>query len=106
MTFSEKMKELLKEGALFTKEMVGKASAKAQDLSEIGVLKFEIRQAEAKAQKSMASLGTEVYAAFEENGQESVTRDQAEIQGLMEEITRLRALIEDKQKDLEAYSAK
>ena len=84
MTFSERMRELLEQGAVVSKEFAAKAGekaqdwgsrglsasrefaakagAKAQELGEIGVLKLEIKQFEAQAQKLIARLGAEAYS--------------------------------------------
>ncbi|GHV75158.1 hypothetical protein AGMMS49940_24600 [Spirochaetia bacterium] len=79
MTFGERMKELLEQGAVVSREFAvkagekaqdwgsrglsasrefaAKAGAKAQELGEIGVLKLEIKQFEGQAQKLIARLG-------------------------------------------------
>ncbi|MDR2102050.1 MAG: hypothetical protein LBP43_05715, partial [Treponema sp.] len=97
MSFSDRMKELLEQGAQFSKEfavkagekaqdfgeksyqaskdLMSKAGAKVQDLGERGVLLLEIKQQEAMAQKSLGRLGAEVYRALVEQGETAITAD-------------------------------
>ena len=100
MTFSERMKELFDQGVAATKDFAVKAGAKAQDLGERGVLMFEIKQLEGKAQKLLGKLGSEVYRAFAERDQKKVEQDADEIQPLIKEISAVRDLIELKENDL------
>ena len=102
MTFAEKMKELFDQGAIFTKDLMEKAGAKAQDLGEKGVLKFEIHQLETQAQKRIASLGAELYALLEEKGQKTVSRETPGIHELIDEISALKDAIESRQHELES----
>lgn len=106
MTFAEKMKELLNQGAEFTKDLMGKAGAKAQDIGERSVLRFEIHQLEAQATKRMAALGTELYDLLEEKGQKTVSRETAGIHELLDEISSLRDAIESRQSELDSGAKK
>jgi hypothetical protein len=101
MTFAEKMKELFNQGAELTRDLVGKAGAKAQDMGEKGVLRFEIHQLESQAQKRVAALGAELYSLLEEKGQKTVTRETPGIRELLDEIVSLKAAIETRQSELE-----
>jgi hypothetical protein len=116
------MKELLEQGAQFSKEFasragekaqilgekgykaskdfVVKAGAKAQDLGERGVLMLEIKQMESQAQKCMGRLGAEVYQAFAERGAESVTADTPALKPLLAELVSLREAIEKQEGEL------
>jgi vacuolar-type H+-ATPase subunit I/STV1 len=94
------MKDLLDQGVVATKEFAVKAGAKAQDLGERGVLMVEIKQLEGKAQKLLSRMGNEVYRIFEEKNEDSISRNQAEIKTIMEELTALRDSIEKKEADL------
>jgi len=100
MTFSERMKEMLGQGWSASKELAAKAGAKAQDLSERGILMWDIKQLESQAQKLMLGLGNTVYTAFTERGENSVDRDNVEIKTILEEITVIRDAIEKKESDL------
>jgi hypothetical protein len=105
MTFGEKMRELVEQGMNVSKDIVSKAGAKAQDLGEKGVLKLEIMQLEGQAQKLIARLGTEAYAAFTDRAAESVSRDDPAIKGLLAEMAGIRDSIELREAELKKSSA-
>ncbi|GHV68480.1 hypothetical protein AGMMS49928_08090 [Spirochaetia bacterium] len=111
MTFGERMKDLLDQGAQAatragekgweaSKDLVTRAGAKAQELTEIGMLKLEIHQLESQAQKHIARLGTEAYEAFAERGVKTITRDTPAIKTILAEIARIREDIEKRETDL------
>ena len=122
MTFAERMKELVEQGAQaaarageiaqdwgekgyqVSKEWVSKAGAKAQELGEIGMLKLEIRQLENQARNMVNRLGTETYQAFAERGAKSVTVDTPAIKPILAEIARLREEIEKREAGLQTRS--
>jgi hypothetical protein len=121
MTFSERMKALLEQGAQVSKQYASKAGERAQDLGargfkaskefaakagekaqtmgERGVLMLEIRQLESFAQKSMTRLGNEVYFAFDK-GSTSVSSDSPAIKAILDEIAKTRASIEQRETEL------
>ncbi len=101
MTFGEKMKEMLNQGAVFTRELVEKAGNKAQDLGEKGVLKFEIHQLEVQAQKKLANLGNELYTLLEEKGSKTVSRNTPGVRELIDELIQIKNSIDTRQKELE-----
>jgi capsule polysaccharide export protein KpsE/RkpR len=108
MTFGERMKELLDQGAQAaakagekaqdwgekgyqaSKEWLNKAGAKAQELGEIGMLKLEIRQLETQAQKLLSRLGAETYQAFAEQGASTLSPESPTVKPLLAEIARIR----------------
>jgi hypothetical protein len=122
MTFSERMRELLEQGAVVSrefavksgekaqdwgsrgleasKEFAAKAGAKAQELGEIGVLKLEIKQFEGQAQKLIARLGAEAYSSFTEAGALSVSRDEPAVRAILGEIAAIKESIERREEDL------
>jgi hypothetical protein len=102
MTFSDRLKDVLEKGVEASKEFAIKAGAKAQDLGERGVLMLEIRQLEGQAQKLAGRLGTEVYEAFAERGETSVSAETPAINALLADITAVKEKIE--RKDLELKS--
>jgi hypothetical protein len=106
MTFIERMKELLDQGVAASKEFAVKAGAKAQDLGERGVLMVEIRQLESQAQKLIGRLGTEVYQAFTERGEQTISADAAPVKTLLSEIAAIRESIEKKEAELESRKNK
>ncbi|GHV80815.1 hypothetical protein AGMMS49944_26060 [Spirochaetia bacterium] len=122
MTFSERMKELLEQGAVVSREFAvkagekaqdwgsrglsasrefaAKAGAKAQELGEIGVLKLEIKQFEGQAQKLIARLGAEAYSRFSEADALNVSRDEPAVQAILGEIAAIKEAIERREEDL------
>ena len=106
MAFVERMKELLDQGVAVSKEFAGKASAKAQDLGERGVMMLEIRQLEAQAQKLLGRLGTEAYQTFIEQGEKTLSAESAPIKALLSEIAAARESIEKKEAELQSRKGK
>ena len=122
MTFGERMRDLLEQGAVVSKELAAKAGekaqdwgsrglevskefaakagAKAQELGEIGVLKVEIKQFEAQAKKLMGRLGAEVYSRFSEGDAVSVSRDEAAVGAILSEIALVKEAIEKREEEL------
>ncbi len=100
MTFGDKMRDLIEQGMSASKDFVSKAGAKAQDLGEKGVLKFEIMQLEGQAQRLMARLGTEVYSLLGDAGADAVSREEPVIKGLLSEISSVRDSIEKREGEL------
>ena len=106
MTFVERMKELLDQGVAVSKDLAGKASAKAQDLGERGVLMLEIRQLEGQAQKLIGNLGTEAYQAFTERGVKTLSADNSAVKALLNDIASARESIEKKEAELQSRKNK
>jgi predicted Fe-Mo cluster-binding NifX family protein len=122
MAFSDRMKEILDQGVLVSKELaakagvkaqdwgekgfqaskelVAKAGAKAQDLGERGVLTLEIKQLENQAQKLIGRLGAEAYHAFAEKGVKTISADTQAIKTLLAEIASVREAIEKRETEL------
>ena len=111
MTFGERMKEILEQGWTASKEFAVKAGtaskefavktgAKAQDLSERGVLMWDIKQLENQAQKLLTRLGNEAYIAFKERDQSSIDRVDVEIRTILEQLALIKDAIEKKETDL------
>jgi hypothetical protein len=100
MSFSERMKDILDQGWIVSKEFAAKAGAKAQDLGERGVLMVEIKQLESQAQKLFSRMGNEAYIAFVEHDQSGIDRDAPEFRVLLEEIRLVKEAIERKETEL------
>ena len=105
MPFSERMKELLEHGWEFSKELALKAGEKAQDLGEKGVIKWEIKQLENKAQKLIFRLGNEAYLAFIDREQNTIDRETFEIRIILQEISLIKEQIERREKGLKNRKA-
>jgi len=111
MTFIERMRELLNQGVMVSRDFAvkagakaqdlgAKAGAKAQDLGERGVLMLEIRQLEGQAQKLIGRLGTETYHILAERGETTVSAESVPIKAILSEITAVRETIEERQAEL------
>jgi hypothetical protein len=119
MAFSDRMRELLDQGAQVSKELltkagetaqdlgeksrklVNKAGAKAQDLGERGVLMLDIKQLEGQAKKLIGRLGTEAYHAFVEKGSKSISVDTPAVKGILAELASVRETLEKKEAELQ-----
>ncbi|MDR0386908.1 MAG: hypothetical protein LBH57_02605 [Treponema sp.] len=123
MTFGERMKELLDQGLAVSMELAGKAGekaqdwgerglnasrefvnkagAKAQDLGERGVLMLEIKQLEGQAQRVISRLGAEVYSAFAERNESSISADDPIVRNLLAEIASLKSAIEKREMEIQ-----
>lgn len=106
MNFSERMQEIINKGVATSKDLLGKAGAKAKELGAMGVLRIEILQLQSHAEKLIAKLGNEVYMALADKDQTSVSRDAAPFSGLLKEIEELREKIEKKEKEFRDIGGK
>jgi len=102
MTFGERMKEVFEQGWEASKEFAKKAGAKAVDLSERGMLMWDIKQLENNAKKLFARLGNEAYIAFIDNKQTKLLKEDEKIAALLEEIIKIKEEIETKENDLKS----
>jgi len=100
MTFSERMKDLLEQSWTVSKELAAKAGAKAQDLSERGILMWDIKQLENQAQKLLTKLGNITYIAFTERNESTLERENVEIRTILDELSIIRDTIEKKETEL------
>jgi len=64
MDLMQKLQEGLNKGLAVSRDLLGKAKDKAQELGEKGVLKVEIMQLEDHAGKLVAKLGPQVFEAL------------------------------------------
>ena len=97
MTFTDKLKEILDQGAAVTKDFAVKAGAKAQDLGERGILMVEIKQLENQVIKLIGRLGAEAYQTFADKKEENLSADNIAVKGLLAEIAQLKDSIEKKE---------
>jgi uncharacterized protein YukE len=100
MQFSERLKDLMDQGLQASKEIAGKAGAKAQELGEIGVLKLEIAQLQSKLQKLIGRLGAEAYKVFVEQGETNLGAGELAVAGILREIADIKATLERKEAEL------
>jgi hypothetical protein len=105
MDFLDRLQENMVKGLDASRDLFEKAREKAQDLSEIGVLRFEIRQLENQAEKLFGQLGSKTYEFLHERKEKSLTLSNAEIQPFITEIERVKKKIEEKEEDLKKVQA-
>lgn len=97
MTFSEKMQDFINKGIAASKDFAVKAGGQAQTWGEMGVLKIEIIQLRSQAEKTTAKLGAEVYAAFAEKGQKTLSAESPAVRDLILRIGEVEKLIDEKE---------
>lgn len=103
MDFLERLQANLVKGLDASRDLFDKARDKAEDLSERGVLRFEIRQLENQAEKLLGQLGTKTYEILHERGQKSISLSNAEIQPFITEIEQIKTKIGEKEEELKKY---
>jgi hypothetical protein len=106
MPFSDKLRAMVNQGLDASRDLLEKAGAKAKELGELGVLKFEIFQLKTQAEKAVAQLGVEVYSAFTEKGQKSVSTESAGIKDTLAKIAKLEADIESREAEFKKKGGK
>ncbi len=106
MTFAEKMQDMINKGLAASKELAGKAGAKAKELGAKGILRIEILQLNSRIEKLTAKLGVEVYAAFVEKGQTNVSKDSPAVAKILAEIEEQRAAVERKENEYRQIGGK
>jgi len=124
MSFGERMKGMLGQGAQISKgvlskagekaqdwggkgleaskDFLSKAGAKAQDMGERGVLLLEIKQFEGQTQKLLTQLGGEVYRLLVEEGLPTVTAEEPGVNTLLAELAVVKENIEKREAELDA----
>ena len=105
MDFFEKMQGGLSDGLAVSRDLFRKAKDKAKDLSEIGVLKYEIKQLENMSEKLASRLGVTVYQVLCEGGQGTVSKRTPGVREVIDEIDEIRSKLEQKQRTLSDMQA-
>jgi hypothetical protein len=100
MGFRERMEQLIGQGLQASREVLDRAKDKAQELGEIGLLRYEIAQLEKQAQKLFGRLGMEAFDLLSAKGQASVSREA--VKELVAELEEVRKKIQQKEGDLRA----
>ncbi|MFQ3620634.1 MAG: hypothetical protein SNJ78_06790 [Spirochaetales bacterium] len=102
MDFNQRLQEVFDKGISVSKDILQKAKEKAQELGEKGLLKLEIKHLEDQASQLLGRLGVETYNAFV-SGKKTLSRT-ATIESLINEIEKIKKLIDEKEKKLESLS--
>lgn len=106
MTFSEKMKQMVDQGLKVSKEAMKQAGEKAQQWGAMGVLKLEIIQLRAQAEKLTARLGADVYETLVEKGQKTVGKDSPAVRETLDHLAALEAQIDAKEAEFKKAGGK
>ena len=101
MDFWDRMKDAMEKGLDGSRDLLGKAKDRAQDLGERGVLRLEIMQLENQAEKLIGKLGTRTYEALVTEQRLQVDRDTQGVAELIGEIDEVRERIREKEAALE-----
>ena len=96
----DRMEQLLGQGLHTSREVLARAKDKAQELGEIGLLKYELSQLEKQAQKLFGRLGVAVFDKLAVKGQATVSREA--VKELVAELEEVKKKIEQKEGDLQA----
>ena len=106
MDFWDRVKTTIDKGLEGSREILGRARDKAQDLGERGVLRVEILQLENQAEKLVSKLGAVAFEALVVNKQEQLTTESAGVREVLDEINDVRARIKEKEDLLELAKRK
>jgi CelD/BcsL family acetyltransferase involved in cellulose biosynthesis len=94
----DKMEQLIGQGVNSSRELFARAKDKAQELGEIGLLKYEIAQLQKHAESLFAQLGMAVYDRLAVKGQATVSKEA--VKELLADLQDIKRRIEQKEGDL------
>ena len=106
MEFWDRVKTTIDKGLEGSRDVLGRARDKAQDLGERGVLRVEILQLENQAEKLVGKLGAVAYEILVVDGQDQLTKDAAGVRNLIDEINDVQVRIKEKEGLLELAKRK
>ena len=101
MDFWDRMKNTMEKGLESSRDLLGKAKDRAQDLGERGVLRLEIKQLENQAEKLIGKLGTRAYEALVTEQRVQIDKQTEGVAELIAEIDEVRQKIREKEAALE-----
>jgi len=106
MEFWDRVKTTIDKGLEGSRDVLGRARDKAQDLGERGVLRVEILQLENQAEKLVGKLGAVAYEVLVVDGQNELTKDSVGVRNLIDEINDVQVRIKEKEGLLELAKRK
>ena len=106
MDFWDRMRIGMEKGLEGSRDLLGKARDRAQDLGERGVLRIEIMQLENQAEKLMGKLGARAYEALVKERLDRVDIQTEGISPIIHEIDEVRERIRAKELALEIAASK
>jgi len=102
MSFKDKVQKSLNQGLSVSREIFDKAKDKAKDLSDVGVLKYEISNMKKQREKELSLLGQEVFNLL--NGEQStVSKKTPSIKKYLDSVIDLDNRIAGKNELLKKY---
>lgn len=101
MDFWDRMKNAMEKGLEGSRELLGKAKDRAQDLGERGVLRLEIMQLENQAEKLIGQLGTRTYEALVTEQRLRIDKQTEGIAELIAQIDEIHERVREKEAALE-----
>lgn len=106
MDFWDRMRVTMEKGLEGSRDLLGKARDRAQDLGERGVLRIEIMQLENQAEKLMGKLGARTYEVLVKEQRDRVDRQTEGVELLIGEIDQVREKVRVKELALEVAMTK
>jgi len=106
MDWREKLEKSLAQGIDQSKSLLGKASDRARELGEQGVLSLEVRQLEGKIKENYRKLGEQVYQVLKEGQQSTVSARTSGVKDLLDELEAAKELLEEKRAALHTEDPK
>ncbi|MBN2736764.1 MAG: hypothetical protein JXR70_07260 [Spirochaetales bacterium] len=94
------MQKILNNGLEASKDLLEKAGAKAKEMGDKGVLKFEIMQLEKSVENNLLKLGSYVYEEFVANEKKSISQSNSKLGQIIDEINQAKDQIEEKEEKL------
>ena len=106
MDFWDRVKSTMDKGLDGSRDLLGKAKERTQELGERGVLRVEIMQLENQAEKLLGQLGTRAYEALVKEGFDQISTSTSGISELIAKIDDVQSQITQKEAALELAKRK
>ena len=96
MGFADDMKGVFSKGGAAARDLLSIAGDKAKELGEKGMVKIEILRIEADIQDALERLGQRASIAFFDEGQSSLSRDDAKVSPLLAQLRTLQGKLKER----------
>jgi len=101
MEFWDRVKSAIDKGVEGSRDLLGRARDRAQDLGERGVLRVEIVQLENQAEKLVGQLGAVAYESFIVEKKVQLASDDPAVKEVLDQINDVKTKITEKEGQLE-----
>jgi hypothetical protein len=98
------MRHAIDQGLDSSRDFLSKAGDRARDLSERGILRFEIKQLESQAEQLTAKLGSRAYEVLVKEGKNTVSKSTPGVKEIIGEIQDIEQRVKDKEEQLAALA--